>query len=193
MSLCSYSARDVADLLTSLIKPGSKIALPGGSTPTLFLPYLKDVLHDVIVIPTDERCVPDDHPDSNVRFLKSYAGDCVCGMPDNDSALFPLDLAIIGMGTDGHIASLFPGYDPANEHKGQNIVSVPAPTHIAPHVARTGLTLQAILNVKTCVLVFAGRQKYDLWQSIINDETEQNLPASLLLAHRDLIVCHIND
>jgi len=129
----------------------------------------------------DERCVPPDHPDSNYRMAREtllsrlpippgnvlrwrgedpvparaaadYAGALSAHFPAGPPAL---DLVILGMGPDGHVASLFPG-SPALEER--------TALTAAPWVARLGawrltLTFPALQAARAVLLVAVGRDK----------------------------------
>jgi 6-phosphogluconolactonase len=117
----------VADQLRAALasKHRATLAVPGGTTPAPFLELLSEEdLHweAVTVLLTDERLVEPASKRSNTRLLHEFlirnrAADAtlVDYFGDRDEALaavadvLPIDVAILGMGTDMHTASLFPG------------------------------------------------------------------------------------
>ncbi|MGE0030469.1 MAG: 6-phosphogluconolactonase [Steroidobacteraceae bacterium] len=162
------------------------LALAGGSTS---MPILRKVAAQrrdwraVTILPTDERWVPAGHADSNLRALRSVlaAADGIrwcalvpdepAGTPDATYARTalaavpgPLDLCVLGMGGDGHFASLFPGapglcaaLDPAGSVAAVAIVPHPLPA-AGPH-PRISLTLARLLNCRRLMLVIRGAEK----------------------------------
>lgn len=118
-------AAEVAEHLIAAVeaRASARLAVPGGTTPGPFLTALGRVelpWAHVRVVPTDERCVPADHPRSNARLIRSTllagrAEDAELvplwpGDPAERAAeALPLDIAVLGMGEDMHTASLFPG------------------------------------------------------------------------------------
>jgi 6-phosphogluconolactonase len=134
----------------------------------------------VVVLLGDERCVPSDHPDSNWRMVRETLLDRLPVRPralrphgeDPDPAraaraydgalraLFPagaprVDLVLLGLGTDGHVASLFPG-SPALEER-RAWVAAPFVPRLGAH--RLTLTLPVIEAAGAVLLLATGRDK----------------------------------
>lgn len=136
----ALSAELAARLQAALsLKPRASLLLPGGSSPQLLLPLLAQAALDwsqVDLSATDERWVPATDPASNLRLLQQGLPDACCLDPRQGASpdlavqawgaqlrtWLPLDVVLLGMGEDGHFASLFaqmPGLaealDPAQE------------------------------------------------------------------------------
>jgi 6-phosphogluconolactonase len=177
-------------------------ALPGGSVATELFPALAKLDLDwtrVDVFWIDERAVPPDHPDSNFalasRLLLQPAGVPASGvhrmrgeLADLDEAARlasdeltsvsgdppHLDLALVGIGEDGHVASIFNG------------VGTPSPPIIAvyespkPPARRLTMTLPVIAGAGRVVLAAFGRVKAQLIQDEL-DRVAPETPAGELL------------
>ncbi|UJB18927.1 MULTISPECIES: 6-phosphogluconolactonase [Lysobacter] len=179
-----------ADLRGALARHGEAcIALSGGNTPKRFFDALSTQTLDwarVTVLPVDERWLPPEHPRSNERLLREHLcknNAAVARLlpmyrptPTPEMALMPvltkianeglpLDVVVLGMGEDGHVASLFPdlGYDnPALREIGLQprgrapVMSVRTSAMPEP---RMTLTLSAIFTAPAIYLHIEGESK----------------------------------
>jgi len=172
----------------------ASLVLSGGSTPEAFLPAVARLTlpwEQVSVYPTDERRVPEDSADANAAMLRrvllsapgpsraryvSFSG----GAPIADRAALairsslppasePYDLVILGMGNDGHIASLFPGSPRLAEllspRNGERLAAVPAPTTATPAVERITMTLAELRRAERVLLVIRGTRKLEVLEA----------------------------
>lgn len=176
-------------------------ALAGGSTPRALYERLHELdlpWDDVECFFGDERCVPHDHPASNyamaARALESLTGR---GLhlhpmpPDCDAAEYEtllrarlglrpaLDLALLGLGTDGHTASLFPG-DAAIEERSRLVMRVERPDY-----ARLTLTLPVLSASKLALFLVAGGEKREALRALLDGGP---IPAARVHAERVVIV-----
>lgn len=182
-------AVDVAQALSEAIKDRGKASLvvSGGSTPKPFFAALKkyDLLwQHVWITLADERWVNADSPDSNERMVREQLladGTNFIGLKNNaatpaegiagtekwlDTIARPYDVVILGMGEDGHTASLFPetsGLEEALRVDNPHSCAAITPPPYAPH-ARMTQTLNALLNTRRLVLHITGAKKRTLYE-----------------------------
>jgi 6-phosphogluconolactonase len=190
------------------------LALAGGRTAPPIWTRLAAQARDwsrVSLLPSDERWVPADHPDRNsaalraafaavsgVRFVELAPLDA-SGTADAGSACLalaehpePFAATLLGMGGDGHFASLFPGapnlhlgLDPDGAAPALAIVPNPLPA-AGPH-PRITLTLSRILKSQVIVLAITGADKRAVLDTAVAGDT--SLPVTALLrAAPDLVV-----
>jgi 6-phosphogluconolactonase len=189
-------------------RPGASIALSGGSTPMPIYSRLADMDLDwsrVVGMPSDERWVPTDHPHSNYReILDRFAGcpiqleslvpEQASGPADPQRALeilaqvpAPFDVVLLGMGGDGHFASLFPhspalqaGLDPHSPEQALAVTPNPLPPE-APH-QRISLSLARILTARELMLVITGQNKREVLEQAASPDADPDaLPVAALL------------
>lgn len=176
-------AGQVADALGAALEErgAASLAVPGGRTPVPFFHALSVLPLDwsrVLVTLTDERCVPVDDPHSNQALLRAHllqhqatraqfvalaAGSGAC--PALSMMPLPFDALVLGMGDDGHIASLFPGMPglAAALDPGAAPECIPARSP-APPTQRVSLNLAALVHARRLWLFATGAAKLAILQ-----------------------------
>ena len=134
----------------------------------------------------DERCVPLDDPDSNHRLAHEALLDRVgpvgsdhpmrcgpTGAADYDARLAaaaPLDVVHLGLGPDGHTASLFPDSIALHAPDGRLVMDNIDPSGRNPH-ARITLTLEGIARARSVVVTVSGASKRDAFARVRAGDT----------------------
>jgi 6-phosphogluconolactonase len=181
------------------------VALPGGSVAAIFFPELARAQCDwsrVAFFWGDERAVPPDHPDSNYAVAHSLwlapAGVPAANvhrMPADDpdaeraarayegtltrvlGAPARLDVALLGVGPDGHVCSLFPGHALLKEDRRWVAAIADAPK---PPPRRLTLTLPALAAAALVVVAALGEAKAAVMREALKDPAS-TLPVALAL------------
>jgi 6-phosphogluconolactonase len=161
------------------------ITLPGGSTPFPILAKLAESGIDwrrITVWPGDDRIVPEDHPASNVGRIRAALEPLGARIvPLAEGAMPPhFALAWLGMGIDGHIASLFPNTDPRVDAGAAVIRLTPDPLPPEAPFDRLSLTIPALLNADQLLFVTRGAEKRALFEAALAGR--HDLPVARLLA-----------
>lgn len=169
------------------------IAVPGGSTPFPILRLLAAAPLNwgrIEVWPGDDRLVPESHPASNVgkiRALLESAGARVVALAQ-DSRPPHFALCWLGMGADGHVASLFPNTDPQLDDPQAVRRLTPDPLPPEAPFDRVTLTLPALLDADQLLFVIRGADKAALFEQAAGGGND--LPvARLLRAARQPVQC----
>lgn len=161
------------------------ITVPGGSTPFPIIERLirRDLpWRRLVVWPNDDRVVPEDHPASNtgkLRTLFEAVGAEVATLTVMEQVPH-FALAWIGMGADGHTASLFPNTDPKVDEPQAILRLTPDPLPPEAPFDRISLTLPALLASDAIVLVARGEDKRTVLDAAIAGEND--LPIARLLS-----------
>ena len=184
-----FVAANVCSILTNA--PEVLVAVPGGSTPHACLTLLgqQDLpWQNIAVTLTDERDVPRDHPDSNFGLLLEtvFAGHALTErfVPLNEDAVFgtqhlPL-VTLLGMGEDGHFASIFPDVterDTLLDARSERLLAS-VTTGNSPH-PRFTLTMARFARAEATGLLIFGDTK----RSVL--EAPASLPVSHLIQAMD--------
>jgi 6-phosphogluconolactonase len=164
--------RSLAQGLTS--RPRATLVATGGRSPGAIYDRLARSDLDwsrIDVTLSDERCVAADHADSNARLVRErlLAGPAAGARfhplwPAPEAAdlmpLRPFDAVLLGMGEDGHIASLIPG-DPGlpDALNTPEVLRQVPPGLGKPPLARITLTLSALIDARAIFLCISGEAK----------------------------------
>jgi 6-phosphogluconolactonase len=151
----------------------------------------------------DERCVSFNDPESNLGML--YRTLFYYGVPKN-CQVFPMyaeklsaedladhyaeilpdriDILLLSVGDDGHIASLFPG-DSAL-HETRLVVPVLGPK---PPRQRITITPEVFLKTKSIYVLAIGNHKYDIFTNLVKSDGIKNTPPAALVLNATWILC----
>jgi len=188
-------------------KPQATLVVPGGNTPRYYLPVLAECAlpwDRITVTLSDERWVDVNDEKSNEHLVKQHlmnhlpANTRFVGLKtrhDNPLAAvdeihqrlerlpLPLSLTVLGLGEDGHIASLFPGMNPdlTDTH---HCVAVAPPIAPSPRVS---LSLEMLANSEHIALVVTGKSKRRLLDQL-NEYPDPKLPIVWLLQLSDTAI-----
>ena len=189
-------AREAASLLVEQATAGGHIALSGGSTPgrayELAAKIHPDWAHAHIWF-GDERAVPPDDSRSNYRLIRTTLLDSLSRSPEvhrirgerpaeEAAALYDeeldgvtLDLALNGIGPDGHTASLFPASPALDEQERR---AVAADAGLEPFVQRVTMTPGVFAEATVLVYLVTGEAKAAAVKAAFADEPSPATPAS---------------
>jgi 6-phosphogluconolactonase len=199
-------AAEVAELLVDIACAGGHVALSGGSTPKRAYELAAQSDADLSAATLwlgDDRMVPAGDERSNLRMVREALTD---RLPEErrprlmpvDTSLSPeaaaaayeedvlltigrhprLDLALMGLGPDGHTASLFPARPEVAETQ-RYVVGVPDPG-MEPLVPRVTLTLRMFNTAREVVFLVAGADKAEAVARAFGDPPDETAPAALV-------------
>ncbi|MBX3564805.1 MAG: 6-phosphogluconolactonase [Sphingomonas sp.] len=209
-------AGDIGFIIESAIdaRGAAVIALAGGKTPLPIYEKLAQAKIDwkrVTIVPGDDRLVPLGDPLSNVTaigkifipkgarvipLISSTVSDYKAAGRAADAILqdhhWPLDLCLLGIGADGHAASIFPGpdYDEAlngpKERRALGVMPDPLPPE-AP-VARVTLSRAAIVSARSLIIAIRGDEKKEVLEAAVEQGASSSYPVGRILADVELPV-----
>jgi 6-phosphogluconolactonase len=196
-----WLADAVAKRLALAIKARDRAGLvvSGGRTPALFFDRLaQHALQWKLVTVTlaDERCVPPDHAESNQRLVRERLlvgpaavatlvplGEAIAELPR------PWDVTVLGMGEDGHTASLFPGGDTLAQALSP-AAAVPVVALTAPDAThkRLTMTLPELVNTHALFVQISGATKKRVLEEARRADAPPPIGAVLRAAPADVTV-----
>lgn len=197
ISMAEKLATEIAsDLKKTIDEKGRGLfILPGGKSP---LPLIRELTkkslpwEKIDITTTDERKVPLSDVGSNAGQISRLFDEA--GVSANVHWLgeghlpdlkWPSDVTILGMGLDGHYASIFPGTIISAE---KSLVEITAP--FAP-AERVTLTLKVLTNTKRLILLVPDQPKFELCKKIIDGQGKNMPVSSLFEGCGDKIELHI--
>ncbi|MBF0470402.1 MAG: 6-phosphogluconolactonase [Gammaproteobacteria bacterium] len=203
--LCEAVAHLIIETLQPRLKQGHRVhmVVPGGRSPQPIFKLLRSSVPDwsqIEIYPSDERALPRNHPERNdlmIRSLLQGEGGLPAAnfhpIPAELGAVAaavayhqllqsrpPFDIALLGMGEDGHTASLFPD-NPALSDPAEAVAVFAAPK---PPPERVSLGLQRLQQARLTILLATGAGKQTALQQI-----RQGIPLPAAQVGADLCFC----
>lgn len=195
-------AQAAADYLCQQIKKcvdkkgQCRVVLPGGSTPARCLQLLAEKSlpwQDIHWYPGDERCYPAGHAERNDTMIAAklfprhrgntknlHAIPAELG-PEHGAARYAvlldsidaMDIVVLGMGEDGHTASLFPGNAALEDQRS----AVPVYDAPKPPAERVSMSLQMLQSADECIVIATGENKRE---ALLKLEAGETLPVAMV-------------
>lgn len=193
------------------------LALSGGRSPVPLFEALSQAAlpwDRLTVAQVDERWVPTDHEDSNARLIRDHllqgpakaahflamkneAADPAAGQPAYEAAMQalprPFDVTLLGMGDDGHTASLFPKAAQLDDALSTQTLTIAVTPPDAPH-ERLSLSRAGLLNSRLLVLQIGGAKKQAVYRAALEHGPVGDMPIRVALHQNEVPVeVWIND
>ena len=206
----SLLAQRLADHIATLLRDAiaergqALIAVSGGKSPAMLFDALHDAALDwskVTIAQVDERWVDPHHPDSNSNLVRdhllqgaaaaaqfipmtndatdAYAGQSMCEEALNALAL-PFDIILLGMGEDGHTASLFPEAAELTTGLTTDTLCLAVTPPAAAH-QRMSLSLKGLLESSLLILQIGGAAKEAVYRTALGEGPVEDMPVRALL------------
>ncbi len=175
------------------------VTLTGGTTPTRAYELAAELRPDWSSTELwwgDDRCVPPEHEWSNYGLAKRTLLDRIAVQPavvhriqgelgaeraadesDRELEGVTLDLVLLGMGSDGHIASLYPNAPGLAERERR---AIPAEAELEPFVDRVTMTIPVLESAPLVLFFVAGAERADAVRRAFAEPPSEATPASLV-------------
>jgi 6-phosphogluconolactonase len=189
----------VAGALVEAARAGHAIALTGGTSPGRAYELAAKRERDWSMASLwwgDERCVPPEDERSNYRLARERLLDDLAQQPrevhrikgelgaeaaaaeyDATLAGARLGFVLLGIGPDGHVASLFPGQPTLEERER---LAIPAEAKLEPFVDRVTMTVPVLCSAPEVVFIVTGQQKAEAVERAFAQPADRATPASLI-------------
>jgi len=192
----------------------ASIIVPGGTTPAPVFKELSSMSLDwknITIVPSDERWIDVSHNQSNENLirnsllmnnaqvaklvgLKSAAETNVEGELETEQSLqnltLPAAVTVLGMGLDGHVASLFsdcPQIDDAldlGQMKKAMAINAEGCAVAGEYTQRISLTMATLINSQLIIILITGEDKLDVISKAVKQNENPGIPVSVLLAQK---------
>src|SRR5712691_33984 len=193
-------AAEVAERLAAAARQGGHVVLTGGSSPRIAYELAAGLESDWTAVELwwgDERCVPPEDEWSNYGMAKRVLLDHVStgavhrmrgelgrdeGAEQYEQELTRLerfDLVLLGLGSDGHVASLYPNQPTLDETERR---AIGADAKLDPYVDRITLTLPMLRRAHEVLFLVTGESKADAAKRAFADEPSRSTPGSFVRA-----------
>jgi 6-phosphogluconolactonase len=193
------AARIVAKALVAAARAGQAIVLTGGTTPGHAYTLAAEAEPDwsgAALWWGDDRCVPPEDERSNFRLARTCLLDRLSVQPrevhrirgelgaeaaaaeyDGELEGARLDLVLLGIGGDGHTASLFPNQPTLDERSRR---AIPAEAKLEPFVDRVTLTVPVLCSAPEVLFLVTGEAKAEALERAFGRPPDPGTPASLV-------------
>ncbi len=193
-------AANVAERLAAAARAGGHVVLTGGDSPRIAYEQAAALENDWTAVELwwgDERCVPQDDERSNYGMAKAALLDRVkagkvhrmrgelgreegATLYDQElGSLERFDLVLLGLGPDGHVASLYPE-QPTLDETERRVVGAEA--HLEPYVDRITLTLPMLRRAREVLFLVTGANKAEAALAAFAGDPTRTIPGSLVRA-----------
>jgi 6-phosphogluconolactonase len=188
------AASIASTLEESVLKKGyATLVVSGGNSPVEIFAHLNQMLiswSKITVILGDDRMLDSANSDSNDKLIRenliiNKAGaakylSLIDPLVTPSKLNFPFDISLLGMGLDGHTASLFPNTKALDEKEALIVLNdVPQLS-----TQRITMTYPLLLNSKKIVMIAKGNEK----KKVLENSLKMKFPVAILIPNLDLIL-----